>query len=196
MLRSIPILFAALLLASACAPAPAPLNYPPISFAGRTPITLDVVDVDIVDEYRSNFRAPNVEQLAPVAPINALHQWVRERIRAAGSDKRLQVIIKDASIVEEKLPITPGVKGAFTNDQAAKYTGSIKIELRIYGDKALSLASTEVRSTRSQTLAEGASLAQRDQLLYDITKQMMYDVNAELENNIQQYLSNHIQYNY
>ena len=187
---------AALLLAFGCAPAPQPLNYPPISFASRTPITLDVVDIDVVSEYKPTMQPPYVEHLFPVTPVSALQQWAGDRLRAAGTDKRLQVIIKDASVKEEKLPITKGVKGAFTKDQAAQYTGNIVIELRIYGDKPLSLANTEVHSTRSKTLPEGASVAQRDQLFYDLTKQMMNDVNAELEKNIQQYFSNYIHYNY
>jgi hypothetical protein len=186
----------ALLALSGCAPAPQALNYPPIRFNNSSPITLDVAIIDVVDEYQSPLAPPNVEHLFPVIPLDALHQWVEDRVRASGKDKRLQVIIKDASVVEEKLPLTKGVKGVFTNDQAARYTGRIALEMRIYGDRAVSLASTQINATRSHTLAEGASVAQRDQLFYNLTKQMMADVNAELEKNIQQYFSNYYRYNY
>lgn len=196
-MRFIPVWLAALFFVFACAPAPVSLNYPPLSYSGRTPITLDVVSIHVEDEYQPPLQAPNVDHLAPITPLSALHQWVDDRLRAGGTQHMLQFIIKEASVKEEKLPLTQGVKGAFTKEQASRFTGNIAIELRVYGgERAISLAQTEIFTTRSQTLPEGASAAQRDQLLYDLTKRMMDDVNAELEKNIQQYFSNYIRYSY
>ena len=121
---------------------------------------------------------------------------VNDRLKAVGATKRLLVTIKDASVVETPLPVTGGTKGYFTNDQASKLEANLVVDVRLYGDRNVSLASTEVRVNRHATASENLSLIERDDLHYAMIRRLMNDLNAELEKNMHQYFSKFIHYSY
>lgn len=179
---------------ASCNMTPTQQAFPPISFRDSTPIVLNVLTVDVVQEYKPPLAPPNVEHLFPITPAQAMRQWVKDRIKAVGGDHRLEVIIKDASVVENRLALTPGLKGAFTNEQEARYDGRMAVELRIYGERIVSEANIEVTANRSRTIDERSSVTQRDRIYYQMTRQMMQDMNAELEKNIYQYFRNYVRY--
>lgn len=182
-----------ILLLAAC-DSPPPPNFAPLRYNDRTPIYLDVVNVELHNEYKAPLRLPNVEHKFPVTPEQAITAWVNDRLKAAGSSKTMVVNITDASVVQEKLPTTQGMKGILKDEQAFKYVARMALELKIYGASAISIADTQINATRHITLAESTTLAERDQAYYTLTKQLMEDVNAELEKTIHQYLSNYIHY--
>ena len=190
----ITLIFLPLLLLTTACDAPRLADFMPISFANRTPIQLDIYEMNVQNEYQQPKRPPYVEHLFPIPLEQAIETWAQDRIKTAGSDRSLLLVVKNASVTEKNLPTTTGIMGWFTDDQEKEYTGNVLVELRIYGNRALSLASTEVHATRSITLPQSASLAERDELFYQLTKALMRDLNAELEKNIHQYFSDYIQY--
>ncbi len=195
MLSLRPFIAAALLLLTACQ-SNAPLQrFAPPSFTKYTPINLEVSNIEVIDEYQPPMRAPNVDHFFATTPGEAMHIWVRDRLRAVGRERTAQVIIKDASVIETSLAKTPGFKGAFTNDQAQRYDARLEVEIRIYGTGgALSEANINAVATRSQTVAENASVAERERVFNSMMNELMDSVNAELEKNIYQYFGNYISY--
>lgn len=179
----------------ACSTAQEMLRPQPISFTQYPLIQLNVANIEIKDEYTSPQQKPNVEHLMPVSPAEAMHGWVADRLRATGGSRTLQVIIRDASVKETELPRTEGVKGVFTNDQAYRYDARLDVEMRIYGDRALSEASLNTLGTRSETIPENASVLSRDKAFNTMIKKLMMDVNAELEKNIFTYFGRYLDYN-
>ena len=107
-----------------CATQP-PAKSPPLSFAQRGVIALDAANIEVVDQTRSPRAKPHIEQMLPTPPAQAVRQWAAERLRAVGRGGTVQVVIRDASIVESELPRDEGVKSLFTNQQAQKYEGRI-----------------------------------------------------------------------
>jgi hypothetical protein len=183
-----PLAVLAALALTSCANPPEVARVAAPSFAQSTPFSLDVADVQIVEEYQSPLRAPNAEQLFPTTPAEAMKSWVHDRIRAAGTDGQLSVIIKNAAVIETTLPKTQGLKGTFTNDQEARYDATLTVEMRVYKrGGAMSDASLSVTATRSQTVPEKASAYERDRIFNQILTDLMTSINAELEKNIQQY---------
>ena len=178
---------------SACA-TPAPLPVQNISFTNYPAINIDVASIEVVEEYKSPLRTPNVEHLMPYSPAAAMKIWSKDRLKATGSAKLLQVAIIDAPVTVTDLPKTQGINGLFTNDQDKRYDARLEVELRIYGDSALSEASTNVVVTRSITIAENASVNVRkaayNQLIFDLMKML----NEKLEKNMQEYMNNHINF--
>ncbi len=176
---------------SACSTpaAPAPQT---LSFTGYPPINLDVGNIEVAEDYKSPQRAPNVEHLMPYSPADAMQIWVKDRLRAKGSAKLAQVSIIDASVVATDLPKTQGIKGLFTNDQDKRYDARLEVEIRIYGDSALSEASTSVEVTRSITIPENASVNSRKATYNQLVADLMKMLNEKLEKNIHQYLNNYI----
>lgn len=188
-LLSLPII----LFLAACN-APAPVTYAPIRFDDRSKIYLDVASINVQNESEPKLSAPYVGHLSPVTPELAMQNLVNDRLKASGRNKNLVALIKKAEIIEEKLPVTQGFEDLFKNEQEAKYTATAVLELRIYGDRAVSLASTEIRANRFMTLAENASLQERDAMLYNLTRALTEDLNAEMDKNIQQYFANFVHY--
>jgi len=178
-------------LAACSSSAPVP-NTQPLSFTQYPPINIDVARIDMIEEYKSPFSAPNVEHLMPYTPADSIILWVKDRVHATGHDKILQVTIKDASVKSIDLPKTQGLTGLFTNDQDKKYDGRIEVEMRIYGDQPMSVANTSVVITRSITIPENASPNTRKAAYTQMVQDMMKMMNDKLESNMRSYMGNFI----
>lgn len=187
--------FAALafLVISACsAPGQSPAES--LSFRQYPPIKMDVARIETVEAYKSPFAAPNIEHLMPYTPADAMTIWIKDRLLASGNDKLLQITIVDASVKEVDLPKPRGITGLFTVDQDKRYDARMEVEMKIYGNDALSEASTSVVVTRSITLPENASVNYRKTAYEKMIQDMMKMVNDKLESNIRSYMGNYINY--
>lgn len=172
-----------------------PVDFPPLTFVRYQPIYLNVSSIEFVNEYKSPMKSPYVEHLMPYSPEEAMRIWVKDRIRAVGSNKILQVIIKDGSVVASELHKDSSWEDFFTVDLDRRYDAKLDVELRIYGtESALSEASVHVKSDSSMTLSENASAWRQNAMYRQMIGQMMEKVNAELEKNIFTYMGNHINY--
>ena len=178
---------------AACANTP-PSPAKSLDFSNKHIINLDVADIRVVEDYKSPLAAPNIEHLMPYSPAEAMKVWVRDRLRATGANKWLQVTIVDASVLATNLPKTKGLQGVFTVDQDKKYEARLEVVLRIYGDSPLSEADTTVSVTRSVTIPENYSVNQRNAAYEKLIREMMEMLNDKLEKNIQNYFGNYVSY--
>jgi len=173
---------------SGCAGTPAQPNFPDLSYRHLAPINLAVGGISVESRYIPPLKAPNVEHNAPVPPYNALRQWGLDRLRATGGTDRARLVILDASIVENRLDVTGGIKGMFTRDQAARYDGKLAAMIEVVDASGRQRAFATARAERSQTVPEGATLAQREKVWFTLTEDMMRQMNEQLEQNIVRYL--------
>ena len=191
--RYLCMLLGALLL-TACA-AENPVVLPPITFKRYAPIYLNVASIQIIDEYKSPMKPPNVEHLLPYSPGDAVRIWIKDRLRPVGPEKSLHVIIKDGSVMASVIHSDSSIEDFLTIDQDKRYDAKLDLELRIYGpSNALSEASVSVSAKRSITLSENASAYQRDKQFRAMIADMMEQVNAELEKNMYMHMGNFINY--
>ena len=161
-----------------------------LNFTHYQPISLDVSNMDIVEDYKSPMHTPNVEHLMPISPAEAMRIWVKDRLRAVGFDKTLQVVIKDASVISTPLPLADG-----SESRNRKYDARLEVELRIYGSgRAMSEASITVAVTQSNNISESASLAERKAIYRQMIFDLMDSANAELEKQIFKYFTRYINY--
>ncbi|MFM2130033.1 MAG: hypothetical protein RL477_1579, partial [Pseudomonadota bacterium] len=112
--------------------------------------------------------------------------------KALGGEERARLVILDASIVEVPLAVTGGVKGMFTRDQAARYDGKLAVMLEILDPSGHQRAFVTARADRSQTVGEGATIAEREKAWFAMTEDMMRQLNGELEQNISRYFGNYL----
>ena len=161
-----------------------------LNFTHLQPIAFYVSNIDIVDEYKSPMHEPNVEHLVPISPVEAMHIWVKDRIRSVGADKTLQIIIKDASIISSPVK-TPG---GDTDDRIRRYDARLEVEMRIYGSDAMSEANVTVVSTQMITLSDSTSLDARKRIFYRMVYDLMESMNAELEKQIFAHFTKYIMY--
>jgi hypothetical protein len=170
-----------------------PAPPPEISFTRYQPIYLDVASIEIVDEYKPPMQEPYVEHLLPFTPVDTMRTWVKDRLRAVGLNKSLQVIIKEASVISTKLPL-PEDKSSLTTIPNRRYDAKLVVEIRIYGTDAMSEASIFITSTQANVISEGASLIERQAIFHRMLYALMESANAELERQIFKYFSKYIAY--
>lgn len=170
-------------------------KYPPFRFSEKGVINLDVASVEVEEGYKPSMNEPHVEHLFPVGLNDSIKTWVADRLRASGQARRMKVTIVDASVVEEKLPLKTGVKGFFTEEQAAEYKGKIVAEVRIYNeDQNTAEAELTVTVTRNRSIKENVTLAEKEEFFYQLARDMMNDLDNELDKNIKQHFGKYILY--
>jgi hypothetical protein len=145
-------------------------DFPSLRYTYLAPIRLNVASISIEQHFQPTGVAPDVTQLDPDPPANALRAMAQDRLKPFGVTGRAVFIIQDASLIRKGNTIT----------------GSMRIRLEIYsGDNVLS------------GFAEAASGAQHtgrvnelDVTLYDMTKSMMDNMNVEFELQVNNNLHN------
>ena len=167
--------------------------FPDIRFTDLPRLQLDVAAIDIKDEFQPSFRVPNVEHLFPVTPEHAAENWAKDRLQAVGTTRRARVRIIDASVKEVELPKTQGLTGAFTTDQAERYDAAIEMSIDIMSDRGFPERTASAKATRSQSVAEGITPNDREQVWYNMTKALMADLNQELEKQMRANFGNYLQ---
>ncbi len=181
---------ALLLLLPAACETPSPVeSYPDITFAHLAPLRFAVSDIRIDPQFSAPTAAPHAEYLAPVQPLRAMEGWAKDRLAAAGTNGEITFRILDASIVEAPLTTEQGFKGFFKKEQARRYELSLKseIEARDSSGRARAIADVEVKG--SQTVPEGASLRERDGVLFTLVERAMKTFDAEMERQIRAHLA-------
>lgn len=183
----------ALFAVAACQPAPVSYTLSPVSFRAQPAINVNVATINIVEDYTSPANAPNVEHQMVMPPAQGVKIWASERLKAVGSSGQLDVVITNASVKEIKLPLKQGVRGFFTEDQSERYDAALSVTLRLYdGTNSMSRAQGDVNVTRSRTISEKASLADREKLWHDMSIEMVQAYDREAETRLRQYFSTYL----
>ena len=147
-------------LLAACGGRPERL-YPPLHYGHLTPLRLNVGAIQIEQRYVPSSAAPDVSQLDPMPPLQALHNMATDRLQALGSDGQAVFVIQEASLIRQRDSIL----------------GSFAVELDVYSSANVRAGYASARVSRSVT----GNLDDLPSTLYDMTKDMMDTMNVEFE---------------
>lgn len=164
-------------------------NLPEITFQHLPRIALDVASIEVVDQSKSGMAGKHVEHLFPTSPKTAINNWVRDRLNANGPAGVARFIINDASAIEEKLKKKSGITGMFTNDQSERYSVNTDVRLEIYDRNQNLTGYTEAKANRHTTLAEDASLLDREKVWFELVEKTMADLDKTMVSNMNKFLS-------
>lgn len=167
-------------------------TYADITFAHKAPIMLDVATINVRVDYKKPYAAPNVEHELPVDLEAIALSWAKDRLKATGDEGSLTFVITDASVIEEALVKTDGITGVFTTDQSEKYKARIAIKIDADHPMGGRMANTSASVGRSQTVAEDATLNEREAIWYAMAEKMATDLDQQLDANIHNYLKDFI----
>ena len=175
--------------AAGCETTPPLRSFPELSYTHLPPIRFDAVRVDVVQQYRSTNQPPHVEHEFPVRPAEVAARWANDRLQANGVRNIVRATIVDGAVVEVPLQRSAGVTGVFTTDQSERYDGALEVRIEVLGPDGRQLAMVSSRATRSRSVPENITLAEREKVWFRITESMMNDLNLSLEQQIRQHLS-------
>ena len=161
---------------------------PDLTFAHMAPLNLAVQRVEVNTRFQPTLRAPNVEHTFPVPPARALERWASQRIKATGGGAPARFTILDAAVTETKLPRDASMRGYFTKQQSERYDARVEATIDI--QDGLNRGSANAIASRWTTVAEDASLNERERIKFDLIEGLMKDFDAEIEKNIRQHLAN------
>jgi hypothetical protein len=175
--------------AGCSAPPPRPV-FPDIRFNAEPPIRLDVVRVEVRNDYQPPFRSPNVDHLFPVPPMRAADNWADDRLKATaaigsgGLELQAIFILRNASVIATALPQKTGSGALFTTQPAERYDLTLQADLEIADPRGIPLRTASVRVTRSRSVLNGITPNDRDHVWYDMTKDAMADFDRQMETQI------------
>lgn len=168
---------------AACQP-PAGPKYPDITFDHLPPIELDVAEIVIRTPYREPLEPPHVGEQFPVTPSRAALNWAQDRITAVGTSGEAVVTIVESGAVEKELERTEGVKGLFTKDQAQAYEVVVEMKIEARTSEGQRKGSAVMRVTKKTSVPEDATMNEREETWYQLTKDVMNSFNDAMEQQI------------
>jgi hypothetical protein len=136
-------------------------QYPPLHYDHLTPLRLNVAAIQIEQRYLPSGVAPDVSQMAPMPPVQALRNMAADRLQAFGNSGQAVFIIQEASLIRQRDTIL----------------GSFAVELDVYTSANTRAGFAEARVSRTYS----GDLDDLPSTLYDLTKNMMDTMNVEFE---------------
>lgn len=155
---------------------------PEISFRHLPAITFDVSSIDVQQPFVSSGQPPSIESQIPVTPAQVARNWARDRLKAGGADGVARYSILDASVREVALKTDKSVTGLLKTEQESKLEGRVEVRIDINNSKGTGF--TNAIATRSQTIPEGLTLDEREQMQIDFVEALGQDMNRRLETEI------------
>lgn len=177
----------------ACQSSPPPLLLAEVTFSHLPPFRLDVAAIEYVDRFVAPLEPPHVEGLFPVTPANVARRWVEDRLAAAGTGRTARATLIDASATRQALATGGGVTGFFTDEQEERYDVALDLMIEIVGaDGRYIEAHVRASAAASATVAEDATLEERDGALHRLTEEAIQSLDRELDAGIRRHLADYL----
>ena len=127
-----------------------------------------------------------------MSPTEAARRWATDRLTALGTEGSAKFVIDTASVVETKLAVEKGLRGAVTVDQSERYDAVLAVTVEIRNDRGFRLAFATARAERNRTVSENLTVSERQAIQFELIEDLIAALNAELEAKIAEFLSAYI----
>ncbi|HEX3210648.1 MAG TPA: hypothetical protein VHQ91_14770 [Geminicoccaceae bacterium] len=159
---------------------------PPLDLGNRPPLRFAVAAVDIRSAFKPKGGPPYVEHTFVLTPEAATRQLLEHRLAAVGGPGRLQAVILDASVTEQKLETKTGIQGYLATEPAARFEGRLKVRVDHLDDAGNVQGSVSTEATRTKALPEDIGYAERQRLGYELVRELIDDLDAGLTANLRE----------
>ena len=136
-------------------------DFPPLHYNYLTPLRLNVATIQIEQRFVPSGVPPDVSQLDPMPPVQALRNMAADRLQALGAAGQDVFVILQASLIRTNNTIT----------------ANFAVQLDIY-------TSPQIRAGFANASVAGSYTGDIDDVsskLYDMTKSLMDRMNVEFE---------------
>ena len=159
---------------------------PPLDFGDRPPLDLAVERIAVDSVHRPTGAPPYVDHLMPLSPEAATRTLLMQRLRAVGGPDRLQAVILEASVQEERLEAQTGLRGYLTTEPVARLHGRIKVRIDQLDPAGLVARSISSTVERTRSIPEGVGYAERERIGYELVRDLADDLDASLSANVRE----------
>jgi hypothetical protein len=149
------------LLLAACGGSHEQHDFAPLHYGYLLPLGLNVAEIRIEQRYVPSGVSPDVSQLDPVHPVDALRSMATDRLQALGGSGVAVFSIVNASVIRK----------------GDTLTGNFEVELDIY-------TGPDTRAAYATASVTGSYTGDMDDIqarLYDMTRSLMDRMNVEFE---------------
>ncbi len=189
MLKSLVFSVLAAVLLAGCETPVEGRQFPQIGFSHQTPIALNVATITVEKPAPSTVQG-NVEHELPVTLASVAERWAQQRLKPVGQQGTAVVKIEEAQMIEERLKKKSGIKGAFTTDQTERYRATLRMSVSIADQTGQ--AEARASGNRTRTVAEDASLADREKVWFQMVESLSRNVDKVLEEQIRKHMTAYI----
>ena len=149
-------------------------------------------EMEIKNNYQPSFNEPYVDHLATSTPSKRFIEWVEQNVKVLGSENKLVIIIKEASITKSKFKNKEKVYGIIKKPEEIKYELNYDVLFVIYDDFEKIIGKSDVQVVRSITSEHSISLAKRDQVLEDLIYNSLKDLTFKSEESVNKFIKMYV----
>ncbi len=181
-------LLAVAVIAAGCDTPPPRYESSPPSFAALPLLVFDLDRIEVVERPAAP-HPDDVDHLLPTSPAAGIGIWVNDRLRARGTVGTLRVTVEEASARLTALETDIEFEDIFTKEQAERLDVRLSVTIEAIDHNGEVNGSATAQASRSRTLPEGITLAERDRVYDEVIAALLHDYNASQEKAIRQYLA-------
>lgn len=136
-------------------------DYPPLRYNYLLPLGLNVAQIRIEQRYMPSGAPPDMSQLDPVPPVDALRSMATDRLQALGATGTAVFSILNAALIRKDDTLS----------------GTFEVELDVY-------SAPDIRAAYATASVTGSYSGDLDDIrgrLYDMTRSLMDRMNVEFE---------------
>jgi hypothetical protein len=154
-------------------------------------LALDVQTISLTDRttlqpanspYNSNNFSPTISE--------AVKQWASDSLQAVVQSGNAIVVVKDATLTAQPLSTQSGMESWFTRQQSVKYVGRVEVSIEATGANGFAMA--DGNATRSVTLPEDPTPAERQDAYTNLLNGLMKDLSQNLDAAIRSHMGGFI----
>ena len=166
---------------------------PTLQFANKTVLNVDATALDLKIEDVPPREYPHVNYRSQVRFEDGARAWAASRFALTGNSvNTLRITIRKGDIIEKLLPVKKGIAGWFTKDQSAEYDATLDLEVAIVDPDGKVLSSANGNSRSTQTVIEGATEADKQQVWARLVISSFDALDAELQAQMRQVMAQYI----
>ena len=181
-------LLAVAVITAGCDTPPPRYESTPPSFAALPQLVFDLDRIEVVERPAAP-HPDDVDHLMPTSPATRIGISVNDRLRARGTVGALRVTVEEASARLTMLETDIEFEDIFTKEQAERLDVALRVTIEAIDHNGAVNGSAIAQASRSRTLAEGITLAERDKVYDEVVAALLHDYNASQEKAIRQYLA-------
>lgn len=152
------------------------------------PLALDVGKIEVVSHFQGSQQPPHVEGLFPVPPEQAILDWAKTHLVAAGRGGVARFTLIDASVIKAELNQDAGLPGIPRAPQTILYDATAAATLDVLDDAGKRVGQTSARVQFSRTIWPDASPEAHRQLWEGMIAPLVKAFDAEMTTNARTYL--------